>query len=407
MIVRGSGAQLYQFSGAWALAGAFASDVDPASNTIDTTIPAALASPGAATWRAFGVLGFADPLLGTSWPDGGAILDLAFVGDERPFVLQSAIQGDVLGGSRDPSAAAAAIDFARIAAGDSELPQPRPGRFETFLHRSALNLPEGVSAASGVIAGLNYLGPYQPYLVWVPDPLPVPAPLLVFLHGASQNHLNDTWVNTSGWPYHGLSPALVGGYAGNNKPVGTDPADVYLPNDGAVGSIVHIERTFAPYPAPGLVVFPLGRANSSGYAGIHEEDVFEVIADVSSRFSVDGDRIALSGASMGGIGTFRLAALYPDRWSHAAPLLGSGSAVQEIYENLFHVPVRMHNGALDPLVSQPGPSDSADAIDALGYDYRYFLFDTREHESLFPINHCLRTEAFAALRAVNPARVVY
>ena len=110
---------------------------------------------------------------------------------------------------------------------------------------------------------------------------------------------------------------------------------------------------------------------------------------------------------MGGIGTFRLAALYPDRWSHAAPLLGSGSAVQELYENLFHVPVRMHNGALDPLVSQPAPTDTADAIDALGYDYRYFLFETREHESLFPVNHCLRAEAFAAVREVNPARVVY
>ena len=407
VIVRESGAELYLFTGVWSLAGSFPASVDPAANTIGATVPVALASPGTATWRAFGVLGYADPLLGTSWPEGGAILDLAFVGDERPYLLQTAVQGDVLGGIADPALAAAAIDFARVAAGDSELPQPRPGRFETFLHRSALNLPEGIGAASGVIAGGIYLGPYQPYLVWVPDPLPVPAPLLVFLHGASQNHLQDTWVNTSGWPYHGLTPDVVAGYAGNNKPVGVDPADVYLPNDGAVGSIVHIERTFTPYDAPGLVIFPLGRTNSSGYAGIHEEDVFEAIADVSSRFSVDADRVSLSGASMGGIGTFRLAALYPDRWSHATPLLGSGSAVAELYENLYHVPIRMHNGVLDPLVSQPAPSDSADAIDALGYDYRYFLFDTREHESLFPINHCLRTEALATLRAVNPARVVY
>ena len=245
-------------------------------------MPAALASPGTATWRAFGVLGFADPLLGTSWPEGGAILDLAFVGDERPYLLQTATGRATCSVARRPRAAAAAIDFARVAAGDSELPQPRPGRFETFLHRSALNLPEGVGAASGVIAGRIYLGPYQPYLVWVPDPLPVPAPLLVFLHGASQNHLNDTWVNTSGWPYHGLTPGdrrrLCRQQQARRQSI---PADVYLPNDGAVGSIVHIERTFTPYAAPGLVVFPLGRTNSSGYAGIHEEDVLEVIADVS------------------------------------------------------------------------------------------------------------------------------
>lgn len=407
VIVRGSGAQLYQFSGVWALAGSFAASVDPVTNAITTTVPAALANPGTATWRAFGVLGYADPLLGTSWPEGGAILDLAFVGDERPYLLQTVRQGDVLGGIADPALAAAAIDFARVAAGDSELPQPRLGHFETFLHRSVLNLPEGVGAASGVIAGQTYLGPYQPYLVWVPDPLPVPSPLLVFLHGASQNHLQDTWVNTNGWPYHGLTPALVGGYSGNNKPVGSDPGDVYLPNDGAAGTIVHIERTFTPFAAPGLVVFPLGRSNSSGYAGIHEEDVLEVLADMSSRISVDANRVSLSGASLGGIGTFRLAALYPDLWSYAAPLLGSGSDVAELYENLYHVPIRMHNGVLDPLVSQPAPTETADAIDALGYDYRYYLFDAREHESLFPINHCLRAEALAAVRDPNPARVVH
>ena len=410
LVVRSSGAALLQYAqplGAWQPAGSFPASIDPAANTLGALVPAALASPGAATWRAFGVLGYADPLLGTSWPEGGAILDLAFVGNERPVLLQTAIQGDVLAGLADPSLAAATIDFARVAAGDTELPQPQPGRFATFLHHSALDLAEGIGAAGGVIAGQTYLGPYQPYLLWVPDPLPVPSPLLVFLHGASQNHLQDTWVNATGWPYHGLTPGVVAGYAGNNKPVGTDPADVYLPNDGAVGSIVHIERTFAPYDAPGLAVFPLGRSNSSGYAGIHEADVLEVIADVSSRFAVDADRVSLSGASMGGIGTLRLAALRPDLWSYAAPLLGSGSDVAELYENLFHVPVRMHNGLLDPLVSQPGPSDTADAIDALGYDYRYFLFAAREHESLFSINHCLREQAFAALRDPNPARVVF
>ncbi len=406
VIARGSSARLYQYSGAWVLAGEFPASVDTAANTISTTVPASLASPGAATWRAFGVLGFADPLLGTSWPEGGVILDLAFV-DERPYLHQSALQGDVLAGLADPDAAAAAVDFARVAAADTELPEPRLGRFETFLYHSALDLPEGIGAAGGVISGQIYLGPYQPYLVWVPDPLPAPAPLLVFLHGASQNHLQDTWVNATGWPYHGLTPGLVAGYAGNNKPVGADPGDVYLPNDGAIGSIVHIERSFVPYAAPGLVLFPLGRSNSSGYAGIHEEDVLEAIEDLSSRFSVDADRVSLSGASMGGIGTFRLAALHPDLWSHAAPLLGSGADVSELYENLYNVPVRMHNGLLDPLVSQPAPTQTADAIDALGYDYRYYLFATREHESLFPINHCLRAEALAALRDTNPARVVF
>jgi hypothetical protein len=376
------------------------------NNTLDMHIPDNLLK-AENIWRVFGLAGVAPDDDGDAWPEGGVILDLAFVGEERPILLQTVRQGDLLAGALNSSEAAALIDWQMAANAATQLATAPKGAFSTFLHRSSLTLPEGVRAASGTIAGLEYLGPYQPYLVWLPTGLPKPAPLHVFLHGASQNHLGDTWVNIDGWPYHGLTPRPIGGYAGNNKPVGTDADDVYLPNDGAVGSIVHIERTFAPYDAPGVMIFPLGRMNSSFYSGIFEADVFEAIADIRERIEIDPDRVSLSGSSMGGIGSFRLGVLYPHFWSHVFPIVGDGSDVIGLLGNLYNVPVRMHNGLFDPLVSQPGPSDTAAALAAADIDYRYWLLETREHESLFQINHCVRDQAFTQVRRSAPAVVRY
>lgn len=408
LVVRGGGAELLRHAdGVWRQVAEFPATVDEARNLLAVRIPPDILHPGSATWRAFAVLGYAAPDSGASWPEGGAIMDIAFVRDEPPYLLQTVKQADVLAGLRDPDIAAATIDFGRVAAGHTELARPRPGRFETFLHRSRLDLPGGIRQASGLITGQEYLGPYQPYLVWVPDPLPDPAPLHVFLHGASQNHLLDTWLFLDSWPYHGLSPRLIGGYAGNNKPAGVGEDIVYMPNDGVLGTVLPVGGGFVPYDAPGLVMFPLGRMNSSSYQGIYQHDVMEALADIQRRLHVDPDRISLSGSSMGGIGSFRLAALYPDVWSHVFPIIGHGEDVEDLLGNLRNIPVRMQNGLLDPLIAQPDPSRTAARLHGLGIDYRYWLFELREHESLFEINHCVRNEAFAAVRDRNPARVTY
>lgn len=408
LVQRGGEATLLRYAeAAWSTLATLPAEVNLQRNTIELEIPASLLDPAQQTWRMFALAGFAASADGTSWPEGGAIMDLAFVGQERPYLLQTARQADVLAGLLPSEHAAATVDFSQASARTTLLAAPTPGAFSTFLHHSKMQLPEGIVEVGGAFTGQQYLGPYQPYLVWLPDPLPAPAPVHVYLHGASQNHLGDTWVNIGGWPYHGLTPALAGRYAGNNKVIGTDPEDVYLPSDGAIGSIVHIGREFAPYDAPGVVILPLGRMNSSGYTGVFEEDVMEAIADIRRRMPIDADRISLSGSSMGGIGSFRLGALYPDLWSHVFPIIGDGTDYLDVLGNLLNLPVRMHNGLLDPLVRQPGPTNTANALNDLGYDYRYWLFETREHESLFVINHCVRDEAFAALRDLNPARVVH
>ena len=49
-----------------------------------------------------------------------------------------------------------------------------------------------------------------------------------------------------------------------------------------------------------------------------------LLSDLTTRYTVDPDRIYLTGLSMGGYGTWRLAADYPERFAALAPVCGGG-----------------------------------------------------------------------------------
>jgi len=66
-----------------------------------------------------------------------------------------------------------------------------------------------------------------------------------------------------------------------------------------------------------LVVTPLGRGGTGWYMDEGEADFFEVWADVARRFRLDSERVALTGYSMGGYGTYRLGTKYPDLFGRA------------------------------------------------------------------------------------------
>ena len=61
-----------------------------------------------------------------------------------------------------------------------------------------------------------------------------------------------------------------------------------------------------------------------GYQGIAEKDVYDVLADVKARFSVDEDRVYLTGLDMGGGGALWLGLTRPDIWAASWPANAAG-----------------------------------------------------------------------------------
>lgn len=86
----------------------------------------------------------------------------------------------------------------------------------------------------------------------------------------------------------------------------------------------------------------------------------EVLDQLIENFSVDTDRIYITGMSMGGFGTWDAIARWPDRFAAAIPVCGGGAPATA--ERIAHIPIWATHGADDPTVP---PEMSRQMIQAL------------------------------------------
>jgi len=89
-------------------------------------------------------------------------------------------------------------------------------------------------------------------------------------------------------------------------------------------------------------------------------ELVALLDKISSRYKVDADRIYVTGLSMGGFGTWRLAFYAPNRFAAIAPICGGGETYWA--ERFAHLPVWAFHGAKDTGVP---PARSQAMIDEL------------------------------------------
>ena len=112
-----------------------------------------------------------------------------------------------------------------------------------------------------------------------------------------------------------------------------------------------------------------------------------LLDDVTARYAVDPSRIYLTGLSMGGYGTWHLAARYPDRFAAIAPVCGGGLASAGFPDKaraLRGVPVWAFHGALDTTVPVAESRRLVDALRAAGGDARLTIYPDAGHDSWTP-----------------------
>lgn len=373
--------------GRWKDGKRFSVAVDAEDNSLSAVLPFSL--PAGGKLRAVAAVGYADGA-GRSWIDGATpVHDLAFVKAEKhtiPYlqsvtdavtnfaaggdtVWQDYRQSAILGAKADPARAIASIDVAALRSGRTKLATPDTKGFHTFLYRSALRLGEGVQGNGNAAL---FAGPFQPYLVWVPENVRPGLPLVMYMHGSSQTHLSA--VNSAHY-----------------DPSTRDP-------------VANLPEAFFDFDA--VVAWPLGRGPEQGYTGSSEQDVIDVTDDVLSRLELDRERVMLAGLSMGGIGTFRLGQLYPDRWSVAYADVGIDDT--QLLENLTSLPLRLQNGGADYLVNVGLALETRTRVDAAGtVDYKSWLRYNNHHQPAVAQAECVYRESFTRPRVRNPARVRY
>lgn len=135
---------------------------------------------------------------------------------------------------------------------------------------------------------------------------------------------------------------------------------------------------------PFLVVFPQCKETETRYlAGWLNETkdarrALAILEAVEKEFSVDPNRRVLSGWSMGGYGTWSVAAADPDRWSAIVPMAGGGTP--QMAASLKDKPIWAFHGSEDAAIR---PSQSRRMIAALrkeGGEPRYTEVTGGGHE---------------------------
>jgi len=357
--------------------------IDTTTNQMTIRVPRGVMDPGSATWRyvmgaglwsgsgwlavpAGSSPGAEAPASGSGTQGAPAVFNLGFRFDEPqtkvptpPYTTFPGIgnwfedkQARALA-ERETDDFFADVDFAKLAAGTEEqLHEPR-GSEQARIFASGLDLPEGVGSEFPA-----YGGQLQPYLLTVPpgyDPAK-PAGLTFALHS-----LGGTYTQ----------------YA------------VFSPNQ---------LRQFGDQ-RQNLVVTTLGRGTDGWYTDEAEVDFFEVWADVARHFSLDSERVALSGYSMGGYGTYKLGTQYPDLFGRAftavappgrgiwVPPLTPPSGGQDtnsnlVLENARWIPYLNWVEVADQLVPYVGPRAQQARFDELGLRSQLWSFAPGEHFTL-------------------------
>jgi predicted peptidase len=105
----------------------------------------------------------------------------------------------------------------------------------------------------------------------------------------------------------------------------------------------------------------------------------EMLDAVIAENPVDKDRVYLTGLSMGGYGTWDLAARMPERFAAAAPICGGGDDKQA--ERLTKLPIWAWHGGADPIVPPQRTRQMIEAIKKAGGSPKFTEIPGVGHDS--------------------------
>ncbi|QEL14895.1 carboxylesterase family protein [Limnoglobus roseus] len=191
----------------------------------------------------------------------------------------------------------------------------------------------------------NEDGHESPYVVYVPPTIDTskPVPVMLFLHGAGE---------TKG---------------GSMMPI----------EQGLAPHIKRFEAKKAKFPF--VVVIPQAETRGWLSDGPNAKRAVAMLDATMKEYNGDPKRTYLTGLSMGGFGTWSLAAAFPDRWAAIVPICGAGKA--EWAEKIKDIPCWVFHGVEDKAVNVKGSRDMVEALKKAGGEPRYSEFPYAGHNS--------------------------
>jgi predicted peptidase len=104
-----------------------------------------------------------------------------------------------------------------------------------------------------------------------------------------------------------------------------------------------------------------------------------LLDSVTRHYRVDKKRVYLTGLSMGGYGTWALAAAHPEKFAAIAPICGGGNPADA--PKLAKLPIWVFHGGKDTTVPLQRSQEMVDAIKSAGGDPKFTIYPDAGHDS--------------------------
>jgi predicted peptidase len=104
-----------------------------------------------------------------------------------------------------------------------------------------------------------------------------------------------------------------------------------------------------------------------------------LIDEIVAHYKVDQDRINVTGLSMGGFGTWALAAYTPDRFAAIIPICGGGELTS--VPRLKRLPIWAFHGAKDDIVPIARTQELVDALTKVHGNVKFTIYPELKHDS--------------------------
>jgi predicted peptidase len=104
-----------------------------------------------------------------------------------------------------------------------------------------------------------------------------------------------------------------------------------------------------------------------------------LLNEIVEEYSVDEDRIYLTGLSMGGFGTWHLATAYPERFAAIAPVCGGGDPEKACL--LKSIPAWVFHGGKDNVVPPEESKKMVKALEDCGGNVKLTIYPDAGHDS--------------------------
>jgi predicted peptidase len=103
-----------------------------------------------------------------------------------------------------------------------------------------------------------------------------------------------------------------------------------------------------------------------------------LLDEIVEKYKVDRDRIYVTGLSMGGFGTWALAAASPNRFAAIVPICGGGEP--QSAKRMSHIPAWVFHGAKDHVVPPERSEQMVEALKRNGGNVRFTFYPDAPHD---------------------------